>query len=88
MTYEEWFAKYRPIKNPMGMTEALDGCMFETYGDELDFVRNHNFYNVWTLCEGDKGLYIGNGYRMANRLGYLLTLRQWKKNEKFEIKLD
>ena len=88
MTYDEWFAKYRPIKNPLENTEALDGCMFETDGDELDFIRNHNFYNVWTLVEGYKGLYVINGYHIVDRLGYLVTLEQWKENEHFEISLD
>lgn len=88
MNFEEWELMFKPIKNYIEEDSALDGCMFETYGKELDFVRNHSFYNVWTLVEGDKGLYIIEGYHVVNRMGYLITSNPWTEGVNYEVRLD
>jgi len=31
------------------------GCLFETYGEELDFVRGQDPRTIWTLLDGDDG---------------------------------
>jgi hypothetical protein len=50
------------------------GCLFETYGDELDFVRRQNPRTVWTLLDGDDGdLHLASGYQLVNRIGYLIS---------------
>jgi hypothetical protein len=50
------------------------GCLFETYGEELDFVRRQDPATVWTLVDGDDGdLYLLSGYHFVNRIGYLLS---------------
>jgi hypothetical protein len=49
------------------------GCMFETYGEELDFVRSVDPSRICTLIEGDDGeWYVVSGYHFVNRLGYLI----------------
>lgn len=51
-----------------------DGCLFETYGEELDFVRQQDPRTVWTLVDGDDGdQYLLSGYHLVNRIGYLLS---------------
>jgi len=71
---ESWDEKYKPIKNHID-THAYD--KFETYGEELKFVRSVNATEpnrVWTLIEGDSGnLWIVNGYHFVNRLNYFIT---------------
>lgn len=50
------------------------GCLFETYGPELEFVRQQDPSHVWTLIDGDDGdLYVVSGYHRVNRIGYLIS---------------
>jgi hypothetical protein len=50
------------------------GCLFETYGEELDFVRQQDLATVWTLVNGDDGhQYLVSGFHFVNRIGYLVS---------------
>ena len=50
------------------------GCLFETYGQELEFVRQQDPRTVWTLVDGENGdTYLLNGVHFVNRLGYLVS---------------
>ncbi len=55
-------------------TGEASGCLFETYGQELGFVRAQDPRTIWTLLDGDDGdLYLASGYHFVNRIGYLLS---------------
>jgi len=74
MDYDVWEAKYRPIFN--NLRGNGDEIMFETYGDELHYVlgvKRFNPNHVWTLVEGDEGLWITSGYHFVNRVNYFIT---------------
>jgi hypothetical protein len=50
------------------------GCLFETYGQELAFIRRQDLRTVWTLVDGDDGdLYVLSGFHYVNRIGYLVS---------------
>ncbi|MDX2147941.1 MAG: hypothetical protein SFZ23_10495 [Planctomycetota bacterium] len=50
------------------------GCLFETYGEELDFVSAQDARRIWTLIESDTGqVRVVSGWRRVNRLGYLVS---------------
>ena len=50
------------------------GCLFETSGEELAFVRSQNPNTIWTLVDGDDGnQYVISGYHLVNRIGYLIS---------------
>jgi hypothetical protein len=50
------------------------GCLFETHGKELEYVLRQPPRTVWTLVDGDDGnLWLLSGYRIVNRIGYLLS---------------
>lgn len=50
------------------------GCLFETYGEELEFVRKQDPRTIWTLLDGDANdLDLGSGYHIVNRIGYLIS---------------
>jgi len=74
---DAWEAKYQPLKNHIDNDGFWENDKFETYGEELDYVRS--VYDteparVWTLVEGHDGnLYIVNGYHLVNRLNYFVT---------------
>ena len=76
MTFDFWHEKYKPINNPFveGFTEV-----FETYGEECDFVHDHDVHNIWTVIEGDDDLHIVSGLHLVNRLNYIITENKWKK---------
>lgn len=70
MNYEEFDEKYKVIYNPNNKETQL----FETFGDDLQFVSRQNKLKIWTVVEGDDGeLYIVHGYHYVNRVGYLIT---------------
>ena len=76
---DAWEAKYKPIKNQYAQKQAGEFVedKFETYGEELDFVRSvcdEDARRVWTLVDGDDGnLYIVDGYHLVNRVNYFIT---------------
>jgi hypothetical protein len=73
ITTEEELELLIPIKNHLDDNASFDGCMFETFGEELDFVRAQDNNRIWTYQEGDNSLFLSNGYHLVNRLGYLIT---------------
>ena len=74
MTEEEWFNTYKPIKNTLAIDSSFDGHMFETYGDEVEFVKTQSPDKIWMLGDGDDGgMYIWSGWGFVNRIGYFIT---------------
>lgn len=75
--FEDRFPLLHNHINPTaGWTTRPDGrgCLFETYGDELDFVRRFDPRRVWTVIDGENGnLCIASGMHLVNRIGYLLS---------------
>ena len=50
------------------------GCLFETYGQELEYIKRQDPQRVWTLIDGDDGdMYVVSGFHWVNRVGYLLS---------------
>ena len=96
MTEDDFYAKYNPIKNPFYENPedcAFDGCMFETYGPELEFVvdtrtTNKNKLQIWTIIEVEDNMYYLSGYHFVNRFGYLLTPELVEEGTEIEVKLD
>ena len=79
MSFEEWEATYKPIYNHIDnnasfQDESGKGIMFETYGDEVEFVKSQDPAKIWMYGDGDDGGgYIWSGWGFVNRLGYFIT---------------
>ena len=73
MTQEQWASKFKPITNHIQPTSNFDGAMFETYGDELEFVKAAGANRVWTLLVVDGKGYITSGMHFVNRMGYFIA---------------
>jgi len=74
MDLDEWAATYKPIKNHIDTNASFDGEMFETYGDEVEFVKAQDEDRIWMYGDGDDGgSYIWNGWHFVNRIGYFIT---------------
>ena len=79
LSFEDWVEQYKPITNHIDphasfQDEDGNGIMFETYGDEVEFVKSQSPANIWMYGSGDDGgTYIWNGWGFVNRLGYFIT---------------
>lgn len=81
ITEDEFDAAYPLRPNHLNPTASWTigdgpGCLFETYGPELEFVRSQDPKTIWTLLDGDDGdLYLESGCHFVNRIGYLISTR-------------
>ncbi len=74
LTEEQFDERFPLLTNHLDGNASYDGCMFETYGPELAFVRQQNPDCIWTLMTDDNGLLcLASGYHFVNRLGYLIS---------------
>ena len=88
MTEEEWFNTYKPIKNTLVTDSSFDGHMFETYGDEVEFVKTQSPDKIWMLGDGDDGgMYIWSGWGFVNRIGYFVTEVPFPENTTIQIQV-
>lgn len=92
LTEEDFEARYKPQPNLLNKNASFSGCMFETYGPELEAVEKvfeEDPGRVWTILESDDGeLSITNGMQFVNRHGYLITEVAAKDDEFIEVSLD
>ena len=74
MSFDEWCDVYKPIKNHIDTNASFDGEMFETYGEEVEFVKATDEDRIWMYGDGDDGAsYLWNGWGFVNRIGYFIT---------------
>jgi len=88
ISYENWFGKYRPIVNPLASNASFDGCMFETYDEELRFVCAQHPRTIWTLLDCDGKMRIAEGLHYVNRMGFFVTEVEAPAHRYFSIKAD
>lgn len=78
---DKWLAEYKPIANTISDTSGWEvngtGILFETFGEELQFIQNQPNENVWTWVDGDEGTSIVTGMAFVNRIGYFVTSKAW-----------
>ena len=78
MDFDEWCDTYKPIVNHIDNNASFDngegGLMFETYGEEVEFVKSQSPDKIWMYGDGDDGAgYLWNGWGFVNRIGYFIT---------------
>jgi hypothetical protein len=79
LSEQEFDENYTLIPNPFNPFAGWTigdgpGYLFETYGEELAYVRNVDPRRVWTLLENDDGNpYILSGLRFVNRIGHFVS---------------
>jgi len=91
LSLSEWEAQFKPYTNHLDSNASFqndndEGIMFETYGDELEFVYSHANKFIWTYIDTeDGGTAIVDGYHLVNRIGYFLTRVAWEDSMGYEI---
>jgi hypothetical protein len=92
ITEDEFIERFGPIRNPVNSMAGFDfgdgGCLFESAGPDLEFVRAQPMNQVWTVIDGDDGLEITDGMHVVNRLGYLVTDRPCPPDTMVTVSLD
>jgi hypothetical protein len=81
---DDWFKLYKPVVNHLYPNASWcypadgEGVMFETYGEEVEYVLQADPKHVWTYMDADDGLtIICAGYHYVNRIGYFITELPW-----------
>jgi hypothetical protein len=76
LTLEEFEERFPRVANPHPDAEPTwedddgNGCWFETFGDQLEFVKKQNPLTIWTVLDDDS---VVSGFHVANRSGYLIS---------------
>jgi hypothetical protein len=89
MDFDDWCDTYKPIKNHIDTNASFNGEMFETYGDEVAFVKEQTEDRIWMYGDGDDGgSYIWSGWGFVNRLGYFITEVPCPPNTTIQIRVS
>jgi hypothetical protein len=88
LTFEEADEQFKFIPNNYDEYSSFDGLMFETYGDEIEFVKSQSPDKIWMYGEGDDGgLYIWSGWGFVNRIGYFISEKPVPENTTIQIQV-
>jgi hypothetical protein len=82
--WSEWEAKFKPIKNHFRDPQHEE-IAFETYGEEVEFVKAQDPRYVWTNIQGDYSDLIVAGYAYVNRLQYYITEIPWEDEDEYVL---
>ena len=81
--WNAWAEKYKPIKNKFSTDP--NHHMFETYGEELEFIKAQNPNCIWTWVTGDMSDLIITGMAFVNRFGYYVTEVPWTDEDEYVL---
>jgi hypothetical protein len=92
LTEPEFEQRYKLVPNHLNPNASwrygdVPGHLFETYGEELAFVRRQNPRTVWTLVEEDDAQYLQSGFHLVNRLGYLISRTAVPEDTEIQVRL-
>lgn len=91
---DTWETIFKPQTNTIDpnasfQNEDGEGIMFETFGEELEYVQATDNHYIWTYGDGDDGGgYIWNGYHYINRLGYFISTVPWEDGVDYQIQVS
>lgn len=83
LSVDSWEAEYHPyenwlVENPSWSNDDNQGCLFETFGVEAEFVNAQPINHVWTyLDDGCGGVILVAGRCVGTPIGYLVTAKPW-----------
>ena len=75
ITEDEFDVRFPLVSNHLNPSAGWSydnnrGCLFETFGEELAFIKQQDVLKVWTLVDGDDGdLYVISGFHLCQPLG-------------------
>jgi hypothetical protein len=84
---DEWETQFKPISNHLDTNASFQdedgvGIMFETYGEELEFVSSCLDNQVWSYLDNeDGGTVITQGLSFNAPIGYFVTKEAWNSDQ-------
>ena len=81
--WNAWAEQYKP--KPNHLSKYPDEKMYETYGEEVEYIQTVDPRYVWTLVTGDMCDLIVAGYAYVNRLAYYVTEVPWENEEDYVL---
>jgi hypothetical protein len=82
---DDFFARFKPVLNHIDPNCGFDGCMFETFGEELAHVQAQDRNCVWTILDCDGQLLIESGFHFVNRIGYLIATVPTEPDQSYSV---
>lgn len=80
--WDAWAEKYKPKKNHF----RSDGeYAFETYGDEVAYIKSLDPKYVWTWIDGDMSSLLIAGVAFVNRLSYYVCEVPWTDEDEYAL---
>lgn len=75
ITWKRFDRDFQLLQNHLNDDASWGGTLFETYGDEVEFVKSMISQNrVMTVYDSDNGrVAVTPGFHLVNRIGYLVT---------------
>lgn len=87
-----WEAEYHPyqnwlVENPSWANDGEQGCLFETYGVEWEFIRRQDEHHVWSYVQEDDGglVLLAGIVNHLNPIGFLVTAKPWKSVHEYVV---
>ena len=82
--WDLFFERHKPVKNHLNPHAGYvsgdgPGCLFETFGAEVEFVKQQPPNKVFTLL--DDGRSVVPGWHFVNRLGYFVAEIPWTEKQ-------
>lgn len=86
LNWTQFVDKYKPIKNVLEKDPPCDGHLFQ----DKFYLKDISNNQIWTLIDNNDGsdMFITNGLRIINSLGYLIAIEPWTDDETTEVRLD
>lgn len=81
--FEQKYTYSRNIKSTVLDPNDQAG-MLETFGEDIDLVlqvNNSTPKRVWTMIDGDNGMYLVAGFHFVNRVYYVVTNEEWQDSD-------
>ena len=94
ITEDQFDDRYTLLRNHLNpgaswVYDEENGCLFETYGAELEFVRQQDPRCIWTYMDGDDGNYlVVSGYHPRDSIGFLISTEPLPDGGEIEVKFD
>ena len=96
LTEDEFYAQFNRVKNHFYKNPedcSFDGCMFETYGDDIKYINEiakdpKKKLNLWTIIEAEGKMFYVSGFHYVNRFGYVITEESVPENIEYDVELD
>jgi hypothetical protein len=76
--WAEWETKFKPKQNHLSKFECK---MYETYGEEYDYIKSLDPKYVWTNVQGDMSDLLVAGVAWVNRLSYYVCEIPWEDED-------